>query len=231
MRIALAIGISLLAMSTAHAADVLEPVATPSFSWSGVYVGVQGGFSWVDTSITFPNVPGVEGSPSPNAFTLGGQAGYRYQFDNSVVLGVEGDLYSYFNKEDAASLNTNSSGESLTVKYGGSLRGQVGYAFDRFLPYVTGGVAFINYAGVGIQPFPGGPAFPGTGYSGTQAGWTVGAGLAYAFTDHFVANVDYRYTDFGSTSFDTPGVGPSAPHSTDVDLKENAVKIGFSYKF
>jgi len=231
MRIALAIGMSLLGMSTAYAADMLEPAAAPSFSWSGIYVGVQGGFSWVDTSITFPGANGVESTPSPSAFTLGGQAGYRYQFDNSVVLGVEGDLYSYFNKEDAARLNINSSGESLTVNYGGSLRGQVGYAFDRFLPYVTGGVAFIDYAGVGIRPFPGGPAYPGTGYSGTQAGWTVGAGLAYAFTDHFVANVDYRYTDFGSTTFDTPGVGGPIVHSTEVDMKENAVKIGFSYKF
>ena len=228
MRIALVIGISLLAMSTAHAADMLEPAASPSFSWSGVYVGVQGGFSWVDTSITFPGFPGgFEGSPSPNAFTLGGQAGYRYQFDNNVVLGIEGDLYSYFNKEAAARLNTGPNGESVTLNYGGSLRGQVGYAYDRFLPYVTGGVAFFNYNGGGIQTFPG-PIVPGADYSGTKAGWTVGAGLAYAFTDHFVANVDYRYTDLGSTTFDTPAAGNG---STEVKLKENAVKIGFSYKF
>lgn len=227
MRIALAIGISLLAMSSAYAADVLEPAATPSFSWSGVYVGAQGGFSWVDTSITLPGDAGFGASPSPNAFTLGGQAGYRYQFDNNVVLGVEGDLYSYFNKEDGAPFNTPPSGKSVTVNYGGSLRGQAGYAFDRFLPYVTGGVAFINYSGGTSQIFPG-PIVPGADYSGTKAGWTVGAGLAYAFTDHFVANVDYRYTDFGSTSFDTPQAGNG---TTDVDLKENALKIGFSYKF
>ena len=228
MRIALAIGMSLLGMSTAYAADVLEPTAAPSFSWSGVYVGVQGGFSWVDTSITLPNFDGgYEASPTPNAFTLGGQAGYRYQFDNNVVLGVEGDLYSYFNKEDGAPFNLSASGESVTLNYGGSLRGQVGYAFDRLLPYVTGGVAFIDYSGGGIQTFPG-PIYPGADFSGTKAGWTVGAGLAYAFTDHFIANVDYRYTDFGSTSFDTPQAGAG---STEVNLKENALKIGFSYKF
>ncbi|MET2825508.1 outer membrane protein [Mesorhizobium shangrilense] len=228
MRIALAIGMSLLGMGTAYAADVLEPAAAaPSFSWSGVYVGVQGGFSWVDTSITLPGTAGIESSPSPNAFTLGGQAGYRYQFDNNVVLGVEGDLYSYFNKEDGAPFNIPPGGESVTVNYGGSLRGQAGYAFDRFLPYVTGGVAFINYDGGASTTFPG-PIVPGGGYSGTKAGWTVGAGLAYAFTDHFIANVDYRYTDFGSTNFDTPGAGNG---STDVELKENALKIGFSYKF
>jgi outer membrane immunogenic protein len=227
MRIALAIGISLLAMSTAYAADVLEPAATPSFSWSGVYVGAQGGFSWIDTDITFPGAPGVS-SPSPNAFTLGGQAGYRYQFDNNLVLGIEGDLYSYFNKQDAAPITNTSNGETVTVNYGGSLRGQAGYAIDRFLPYVTGGVAFINYSGGDIQTFPGGPIVSGADYSGTRAGWTVGAGVAYAFTDHFIANVDYRYTDFGSTSFDTPQAGNG---STDVNLKENALKIGFSYKF
>ncbi len=92
---------------------------------------------------------------------------------------------------------------------------------------MTGGVAFINYNGGGIQTFPG-PIVPGADYSGTKAGWTVGAGLAYAFTDHFVANVDYRYTDLGSTTFDTPAAGNGG---TEVKLKENAVKIGFSYKF
>ncbi|WJI78809.1 MULTISPECIES: outer membrane beta-barrel protein [unclassified Mesorhizobium] len=228
-QVAVAAAIFLAATGSAWSADILEPAApVSSFNWSGLYVGAQGGYSWVDSSITFPGFPGgFEGNPSPNAFSLGGQAGYRYQFDGGVVVGVEGDIYSYFNKEDAAQLNSGPNGESITVNYGGSLRGQVGYAFDRFLPYVTGGLAFIDYSGGGIGFFPG-PIVAGTDFSETKAGWTVGAGLAYAITDHFVANVDYRYSDYGSTTFATPFAGVG---TTKVDLKENAVKFALSYKF
>jgi outer membrane immunogenic protein len=105
--------------------------------------------------------------------------------------------------------------------------GQLGYAVDRFLPHVTGGVAFINYEGAAATS-PGGIIIAGSEYNETKAGWTVGAGLAYAITDNLVANIDYRYSDFGSSTFNTP---PVAQGQTSVDIKESAVKFGFSYRF
>jgi outer membrane immunogenic protein len=94
-------------------------------------------------------------------------------------------------------------------------------------PYVTGGVAFVDYEG-GSSIFFSEPIFPSTAYSETKAGWTVGAGLAFAMTHHLIANIDYRYADFGSSAFATPGAFLG---QTKLDLKENAIKIGPSYKF
>jgi len=210
-------------------AEPVAPIYLP-FSWTGFYVGAQAGYSWFDGKQTFPpfDPSTFYSNLRPNTFTLGGQAGYRYQFNGGVVVGVEGDIYSYFDqnvKEPIAGAAPN--GAELTVKFGGSAKAQLGYAFDRFLPYVTGGVAFIDYSG-GSAVIVGGPIFPGTAYSETKVGWTVGAGLAYAFTDHWVGNVEYRYSDYGSSNFATPFAFAG---TTKLKLTENAIKLGISYKF
>ena len=72
-----------------------------------------------------------------------------------------------------------------------SIRGRLGYAFDRALVYATGGVAFLDLDGkdktVGVN---------GVDYSFT--GWTIGAGIDYALTDNLSIGAEYRFTDFGS---------------------------------
>lgn len=96
-----------------------------------------------------------------------------------------------------------------------------------FLPYVTGGVAFLDYKGGG-EPILGGPILPGADFSKTKVGWTLGAGVAAAFNDHLIGNIECRYTDYGSTDFATPNAFVG---TTRVKLNENAIKVGVSYKF
>lgn len=143
------------------------------------------------------------------------------------MAGIEGDVYVYLDSEEKAPIAFTVNGAALQANYGGSVRAQVGYAFDRFLPYVTAGVAFIDYEGGTTLP-ANGPIFPGTTYDDTRAGWTVGAGLAYAFTDHIVGHVEYRYADYGSKTYNTPGV---ITGRTKLDLNEHAVRLGIGYKF
>ena len=69
------------------------------------------------------------------------------------------------------------------------MRGRAGYAFDRVLFYGTGGAAFGN-----VQGGPVGGPFD----SGTQIGWTAGAGVEFAFTPNITANVEYLYVDLGN---------------------------------
>src|SRR5262249_58588371 len=71
----------------------------------------------------------------------------------------------------------------------GTVRGRVGCAFDRCMPYVTGGVVF---GGVDASqaPFPGG--------SSTQVGWAVGGGLEFAVINNITAKVEYLHYDLGS---------------------------------
>ena len=144
------------------------------------------------------NVPGVlafGGNRSNDGFTGGGQVGYNYQFTpgSGVVIGVEADAqYVDFganrNRFAAATvpgggilpgnLIYNPSGIS-SLDYFGTVRGRLGYAFDRTLVYGTGGFA---YGGGGGRQF-------GSGVSSNdfQTGWAAGAGIEYALpTDSFL---------------------------------------------
>ena len=61
--------------------------------------------------------------------------------------------------------------------------------------------------------------------SSSQLGWTIGAGLEYAFLGNWTAKLEYLYVDLGS--FDA---GP-APVVNNVSFKENIVRAGLNYKF
>ena len=72
-----------------------------------------------------------------------------------------------------------------------TVRGRIGVAFDRFLPYFTGGVAFANFKNelIGTStPLP-------LRRDGTETTWVIGGGLEYAFTDHLSAKAEYLYVD------------------------------------
>jgi len=195
--------------SAAFAADLpaYEPApavaapVVPSFSWTGPYVGVQGGYSWGDT-----NIPGVK----PKGFVLGGYAGYNYQFDNSpVVVGLETDL-------NYADIDDKSGGVKAKTRWNGATRARVGYAFDHFLVYGAGGLAYadrkVRVAGFGKD-------------SKTAVGWTVGGGLEYAATDNVSVRADYRYADYGKDTFRAGGGRGRA------DYDEHRVMAGVAYKF
>jgi outer membrane immunogenic protein len=150
--------------------------------------------------------------------------GYNHQFDSPLVIGVEGDI-EYANVKD--SFNNPFGGlsaGSADLRWQGSARVRVGYAFDRFLPYVTGGVAVGNFR------FEGGPD-PATlqSWTKTKTGWTIGAGLEYAFADKWSARVEYRYTDFGTAS---GNLAPAFPFAIEtMKVRDHAVRVGVSYKF
>ncbi len=71
-------------------------------------------------------------SDSFDGGVLGAFAGYNYQFDNNFVLGIEGDVDYNWNDNDYAGVN-------VGTDWQGSVRGRVGYAFDRALIYGTAG--------------------------------------------------------------------------------------------
>jgi outer membrane immunogenic protein len=91
-----------------------------------------------------------------------------------LVLGVEADFQGWTVGEIRYTAVT---GDFLTAhsKWGGSVRGRLGFAADRALLYVAGGAAFVSTE----------TAIPFTGISiggdDTRVGWTVGAGVDYAF--------------------------------------------------
>ena len=55
----------------------------------------------------------------------------------------------------------------------------------------------------------------------TLSGWTIGAGVDYAFTNNVFGRLEYRYNDYGSA--DLLGL--------DGDFDQHVVMIGVGYKF
>ena len=216
-KLLIALSLSLLA-SSASAADVVVEQVAPVFSWTGGYIGLQAGYAWGSSNIDQIGGPGFVDT-DPDGFLGGVYGGYNYQMSNNIVIGAELDVvFGNVDGDGQVFLAPGvPSGVTATeeLNWSGAARLRLGYAVDRFLPYIAGGVAFGD---VDISSNGGGPSF-----GDTFTGWTIGAGLDYAMTDNLLLRAEYRYTDFGSESFEDV--------SSDVDLKTNEVRLGIAYKF
>jgi len=230
-RLALAAGAILLgAVTAASAADlpgpppmpppqapaIYIPVA-PVFSWTGFYLGANAGYAWSSGSGTFN--PGAKSfTASGNAFEGGGQLGYNYQVGGSgFVIGAEGDFQGDFGSGGTVTA-TGPGGGSATAKvpWFGTVRGRVGYAFDRLMIYGTGGAVF----GDGTLS---GPGFSG---SSTYWTWTAGAGAEWAFAGPWSAKLEYLYAGSPS-SIPLPTSATSVSGSANTNL----IRAGLNYHF
>lgn len=241
-RLLLAIAASLLA-TPVLAADLapapVEPAApvVASYSWTGFYVGAQAGYAWGKnwTGDYFKQSHRVEGQRDldPDGFFGGVHAGYNYQFPIGVVVGAEADVNLAAIGSGRGPLHAPAGDPPLPpgntsrskMNWNGSVRARLGYAIDRFLPYVTGGYAVGHYdVTAKYLNVP-----TSIHLSDTLSGWTIGAGLEYAITDKITTRVEYRYTEYEKQSGPIPGF-PLFENSAD-RLKTNDVRAGISYKF
>ncbi|MBX9990591.1 outer membrane protein [Phreatobacter oligotrophus] len=197
----------------AQAADLGVPrspvaaaVVAPAFSWTGFYVGAHAGYGFGNSRFValgvFPT--------SVNGPLLGGQVGFNYQI-NQIVLGVEADL--------AFAAITGRPGNFPAISHRtnmlGSLRARGGFAVDRALLYVTGGLGFQGAATAQT---------PGPAEKYTRMGWTLGAGVEYALTQNWTAKLEYSYYNFGTRT-----LGPIYGGTVRSDI--HTVKIGVNYLF
>ena len=224
---ALAPAIGAQAADVVYTPPVVEDVVIieqPTFTWTGFYLGAVAGYHWtqaeantyrlVDPSFDFDNWVG------------GVFAGYNYQFANDLVLGIEGEV-DYFGNSDDQALQVIITGApepavgNFERGWGGSLRGRLGYAFDRTLIYGTAGGELASGKVKGATAL----YSLDTGEQ-TILGWTVGAGIEHAFTNNFFGRIEYRYTDFPkydkSFSWDP---------NFSMEAKQSVVKVGLGYKF
>lgn len=207
----LAAASTVMIAGAAQAADVpSQPLAdppapaytVPAFSWAGPYVGVHLGYGFESR---FDN-NAVLGLNSASGFIGGVQAGYNVSF-NPVVVGVEGEL-SYANVE--ASFGA----VNATLDWKGALTGRLGYAADRVMPYLKGGLAF------GAAEVTNGAVSDNQ----THFGWTLGGGIEIALTDTITTRVEYMYTDLDRETY-TVGAPVSA------GFEGSEVRLGINYKF
>jgi outer membrane immunogenic protein len=182
----------------------------PALSWTGFYAGLNAGYSFDASSSGGATVIGTSAASgiiangadpglvafsnrnASNGFSGGGQVGYNYQFTpgSGVVAGVEADAqYLGFgsNRSAASFVGTpnpdltfvNPNGLS-TLDYFGTVRGRLGYAFDRTLVYGTGGFAYGGGGGSSV-------GLPNRSSDTFRTGWAAGGGVEYALpSDSFL---------------------------------------------
>ncbi|TPK96278.1 porin family protein [Mesorhizobium sp. B2-4-16] len=227
--ILLATAFVLTSVGMASAADINEtlPVAA-DYDWSGLYAGVHFGYAAGNSDLLIAGSGGggtdLISSLDPDGFIGGIHVGFNHEMANRFVLGAEADI-AYNDVDGLTTLAGSGTLLKSEIKWSGSARLRAGYAFDRTLPYLTVGVAAAKYEVTGITGTPSGNILL---HDETHVGWTVGAGVEHAFTDKWIARVEYRYSDFGNKDL---SIADGLATATNVDLKTHDLRVGLSYKF
>ena len=245
------------------------PIGTPIifYSWTGFYAGLNAGGAFghgsEDQSLNAPNCDTAGGcnpliallstghNMSPRAFTGGLEVGYNYQI-SSMVFGLEADI-DYFRLHEsssfgpirvstqtpaAASVSGSSTTDSLVT-----VRPRIGFAYDRLLAYVTGGLAATNENFTEAITATGRRGFITGQYNVTASnniGWALGGGVEYGFTNRWSLKGEYLHLDFGNANSVTPVVNaPVAPPggltgsvlTSSLHLTTDILRAGLNYRF
>ena len=186
----------------------------------------------------------------------GGQIGYNWQV-NQFVLGFEADAQGTgLNGSSGTATRTfgpplilATVNQTVTVDFGridwmASFRGRAGFAVNQALFYVTGGAAVAEFGGSTTTvvnsaaiAIPAGTFSASNGGSSTRWGWTVGAGIEWAFSQNWSVAGEYRYTDFGnrSTAFTIPdgfgGVFATGTSSNRLTVEQATARLNYRFNW
>ena len=178
--------------------------------WSGPYMTGLLSFSVDDTTTRDSSGARIEAEPDPKGPLVGLGVGHNWQRDR-LVFGLEADLTS----------GPSGTGEDGTDRYPmdvnwlATARGRIGYDYDAFLPYLTGGIAFAETE---LTDQSG-----GTSSSDTSNGWVAGFGFEYVHNETWTFRGEYLYGEFESDHDIGSGV------ETDHSLSQ--ARYGVSYRF
>ena len=236
--------------------------AQPAFNWTGFYVGANlGGAAGGSDHASIPSGQSTYFAPSDltdigsaskqdlatTGITGGIQGGYNYMLGN-VVLGAELDVNAFpqsgssnptqrytccagFGGDNFFNVRTTVSTDWLVTA-----RPRIGYAFDRFLPYVTGGLAVTDLSAKFRFTDAFDSAQERAQASAIKLGWTAGFGFEFGVTQNWTIKAEYLYVNFGKIFATGVMSIPSIP-STSVlfsnyaDLHSNIGRVGVNYKF
>ncbi len=222
------------------------PVVAQVYDWTGFYIGGHIGGAWTDETATLSdttspillNPLGTAISGNRDGFLGGAQIGYNYQIQH-LVLGVGGD-FSWTNARETTSTASTLIPGGVTTSQGttnwyATLTGRAGYAWDNWLLYGKGGAAWINerFSGNATATIPGVGTLTETSspITDTRAGWTLGAGLEWAFSRRWSAFAEYDYLGFPNKT-ETFAVSPGGfTASNSVSTNVSMVKAGVNYHF
>jgi outer membrane immunogenic protein len=190
------------------------PYVAPFYNWTGLYVGFNGGYGFGYSDWSRAGL--ATGGFKINGPVAGGTIGYNLQM-GAYVWGVEGD----FDWANIKGTTNNGCAPGCTTKdtWLATARGRLGYAFDRWLPFITAGAGFGDVKAE--TPFG--------STSKTKIGWTAGGGVEWAFINNWTAKVEYLYVDLGKGQCSGACAGPGGP--IDVKFATSLVRAGLNYRF
>ena len=201
----------------------------PLFTWSGLYIGVEGGGDFRQYRDRFDGV-----TIDKDAGLVGGVIGYNWATSNfgfsNLVLGLEGDAAAVLGGNKAyttsgATIYNN----TYNSNYAAAIRGRIGFAYDRVLVYAAGGVAFgdtkVNYRTTNLA------TNLGASYTTDRVGWTIGGGVDYAFTPNWIGRIEYRYVDLGTGGYVYGVPGANGYLNDHIRVQSSEVLAALIYKF
>lgn len=214
--------------AAAPAAVAVPPAVSPVAAvpvvagfWTGPYVGLMLGYQHQDVHQSengpgaWPAAVGPRYSDDYSRSSVYGSAfvGYNHMM-GSAMLGLEGDVA--ISPGDASSTGPGGISSTFESRWDASLRLRAGYAVDeRVMVFATGGIAFAD----------GQLDIGGRSSSNTHVGWTVGAGVDYAFAERWFGRAEVRYSDYGSQTYSTP-YGPVS-----LDFNNTRIGVGIGFRF
>ncbi len=229
-------GVVIISASTAAmAADLAAPLPE-AYDWTGFYLGLNAGVAWNNSDVDFDASAGpfvglasnIEGDQTE--FTGGVEAGYNWQMD-SIVFGLEADFnYLDFQEDENVVLGAATANFDFEANWFGTVRGRIGFAADNMLFYGTGGLAYGHAKIEGDLDDGAGNILSGDD-SSVNWGWTIGAGMQYAFNENWILGAEYLYVDLGNPDFDLNCTGACGTFENDVDVAFSVVRAKLDFKF
>lgn len=205
------------------------PAPAPIYNWSGIYIGVNGGYAFGNSNwnATPGFGTGVVGTGNFNidGALAGGTLGANFQ-SGQFVFGVEADgdwtdIKGTTSNGDCAAGSCQTSNDWLAT-----VRGRVGYAFDRVLLYATGGGAAGD-----VKATVSSPGVPTISTDSTEFGWTAGAGVEVGLTENITAKAEYLYVDLSNGSLSCSAAVCGAAVTVPVQFDASIIRAGLNFKF
>ena len=211
--------------------------------------------SFFDPATGFPILPGVgsnvTGGTELSGGLFGGQIGYNWQA-GQWLLGVETDAQWTGQRGSAnflcaglvcvpglTALPAGALGTAATVdqklEWFGTLRGRGGILISpMFLAYVTGGAAYgsvKNDVTLATVTAAGVPVAVTGSNSSNRFGWTLGAGVEWAFIPNWSAKLEYLYMDLGTSNGTARLAAPAIGATLTSRTTDNILRAGINYRF
>jgi outer membrane immunogenic protein len=192
------------AASVVGAADLSRPfmpLAAPSYNWTGIYVGINGGGGWGrqdPLNIITDRFDARSFDISGGMF--GATSGAQVQVAN-VVLGFESDI-DWADISGSGTVTPTILGTPLSVSINsstkldwiGTARARAGLAQGNWLYYATGGLSLAEAkSSLTVNGFACGTAGLFCTGSGRKVGAAAGAGVEYGITPALSAKLEYLF--------------------------------------